>query len=136
MEGKEDQRALLCRPRFTEKGEEQERAKEKSGSKPDPKKTKEEHPLHLQEKDIIRGTATIPLMVEFREFPWTQDTMLTVGRRDQMLMGYLAENLLIEGAVLKRWQDNQESALESIFFSQGMIRFTQTPKKSAPTANF
>ena len=136
MKGKEDQSILLCRARFTEKEEKRELEKGKSGSKPDPKNKKEEHLWRLRENEIIPGTATIALMMKFREFPRTQDTMLTVGRRDQILIGYLAENLLIEGAVLKRWQDNQESALESIFFSQGMIRFTQTPKKSAPTANF
>ena len=77
---------MLCRQRFTEKGEERELEEGKSGSKPDPKNKKEEHLWQLQENEIIPGTATIALMVEFREFPWTQDTMLTVGGRDKILM--------------------------------------------------
>ena len=108
MKGKEDQSTLLCRPRFTEKGEERKLEKGKSGSKPDPKNKKEEHLWQLQENEIIPGTATIALMVEFREFPWTQDTMRTLGRRDKILIGYFAEHLLIEGAVLKRWLNDQE----------------------------
>ena len=107
MTEKEDQSASLCRPRFTEKGEEQELEGEKSGSKPDPI-TKEDHLWKLQKNDIIPGTATVALMAEFREFPWAQDTMLTVGRRDQILMGYLEKVLSIEGAVLRQWRDDQE----------------------------
>ena len=105
----EYQGTLVCRPRFTEQSEEQELEKGKSGNEPDPsKKKKEEHLRQLQDNVIIPGTATIALMVEFREFPWTQDAMLTVGRRDNLLMGYLAKNLLIDGPVLKQWQDDQE----------------------------
>ena len=104
----EYQGTLVCRPRFTEQSEEQELEKGKSGNEPDPSKKKEGHLRQLQDNVIIPGIATIDLMVEFREFPWTQDAMLTVGRRDQLLMGYLAKNSLIEGALLKQWQDDQE----------------------------
>ena len=84
----EYQGTLVCRPRFTEQSEEQELEKGKSGNEPDPsKKKKEEHLRQLQDNVIIPGTATIALMVEFREFPWTHDAMLTVGRSDQLLTG-------------------------------------------------
>ena len=47
-------------------------------------------------------------MEEFREFPWVQDVMLTVGRRDQILVGYLEDVLKMDGAMIKRWRDDQE----------------------------
>ena len=69
MTEKEDQITSLCRPRFTEQGEEQELVREKSGSKPDPIEKKSEQLWQLQKNDIIPGTATVALMAEFREFP-------------------------------------------------------------------
>ena len=104
-----DQKALLCRLCFTEEGGEQDLVRERSESKPDRTMgTKADHLLRLQKNDIIPGAATIGLMEEFREFPWVQDAMLTVGRRDLILMEYLEDVVMMQRAVLKQWQDEQE----------------------------
>ena len=65
-------------------------------------RTKAEILERLRENEAVPGKATIGMMEKFRRFPWTQDTMLTVGRMDLILMEYLEKHLAIAGAVLKK----------------------------------
>ena len=70
MSKKKDQKASLCRPRFTEEGGEHKLIREGSGSKSNCEgSTKGEQLERLQKMEIIPGTATIGMMEEFREFP-------------------------------------------------------------------
>ena len=60
----------LCRPRFTEKDEQQTEVKEKSRSKSkEVLSTKVELLDKLRTSKVITGNATIGMMEKFRKFP-------------------------------------------------------------------
>ena len=75
------------RPRFTEealKGNE-ERKQENTDGRTDLM----DELVRLKAKSVIPGRATVSMMEQFRRFPWTQDTMLAVGRSDRALRAFL-----------------------------------------------
>ena len=77
----------LTRPRFTEEG--------LTGPETQLQESNDGHAegvnelVRLKKKPVIPGRATIGMMEQFRRFPWTQDTMLAVGKSDRALMALL-----------------------------------------------
>ena len=56
----------------------------------------------LKSLPIVSGHTTIGMIEEYRNFPWTQDTMIAVGRSDEILKAFLAEHLEIERQELRQ----------------------------------
>ena len=91
----------LCRPRFTEKSEQQAVVKAKSRTNPKETLTTNAELLEkLQKSKVMTGGTTIDMMERFRAFPWAQNTMLTASGMDGVLMEHLEENMGMDGAVL------------------------------------
>ena len=82
-----------ARLRFTEEVQENEEmsATESMGTIP---KLHEEL-NRLEELPHVAGYATIGMIEQYRNFPWTQDTMLSVGRGDEILKGFLHKHIKI-----------------------------------------
>ena len=55
----------------------------------------------LKTEPIIPGRATIGMMERFRNFPWTQDTMIAVGQLDEALMAFLRLYVEVNAQELK-----------------------------------
>ena len=55
----------------------------------------------LKALPIITGRTTIGMMEQYRNFPWTQDSMLAVGSSDEILKAFLEEYAKIECRVLE-----------------------------------
>ena len=93
----------LCRPRFTEKSEQQSVAKAKSRTNPkEALATKTGLLEKLRKSKVLTGCMTIDMMERFRAFSWTQNTMLTASGMDVLLMEYLEENMGMDAPVLKQ----------------------------------
>ena len=55
----------------------------------------------LKKLPAIPGKATIGMMGEFKKFPWTQDTIITAGRREDALKLYLELYVLVKEETLE-----------------------------------
>ena len=93
-------------PRFTE--EVQQKQKEKQY-----KQFEVSVELHsgldrLQIQEVVPGRATICMMNQFKMFPWAQDTMLMVGRLDEVVIKFLEIFLEIKETTIKLWIENRE----------------------------
>ena len=98
---KQRKKTPLCRPRFTEKSEQQAVVKSKSRTNPkETLTTKAELVEKLRKSKVMTGGITINMRERFKAFPWAQDTMLTASGMDVILMDYLEENMGMDGAVL------------------------------------
>ena len=62
----------------------------------------------LKNQTAVPGRATIGMMQEFKEFPWTQDVIITMGRREEVLMSFLEVYLELDGDTLKYWKSEFE----------------------------
>ena len=57
----------------------------------------------LRGQPAREGNTDVKMMEEFRLFPWTQGTMITVGTLNNVLMAFLQEELKIEERVIQGW---------------------------------
>ena len=57
----------------------------------------------LREQLAILGQTSVKMMEEFREFPWTQGTMMAVGTLESVLSNYLEKELAIGEEILRGW---------------------------------
>lgn len=62
----------------------------------------------LRDQPAILGRPSVKMMEEFREFSWTQGTMITVGALENVLSDYLEKELAIGGDVIKGWKTGQQ----------------------------
>ena len=83
MSEKQRKKTPLCRPRFTEKSEQQSVVKAKSRINPKETLTMKAELLEkLRKSKVMTGGTTIDMMKRFRAFPWAQNTMLTASGMD------------------------------------------------------
>ena len=57
----------------------------------------------LRGQPAREGNTDVKMMEEFRLFPWTQGTMITVGTLNNVLMEFLQEELKIDERVIQGW---------------------------------
>ena len=50
----------------------------------------------------VSGHTTIGMIEQYRNFPWTQDTMIASGRSDEILKAFLEEHLEIKKQKLRK----------------------------------
>ena len=55
----------------------------------------------LKALPTISGRTTIGMMEQYRNFPWTQESMLAVGSSDEILKAFLEEYVKIECRTLE-----------------------------------
>ena len=97
----------LARPIFTEeRPSEESTGREEEQKGPQIKVRKELE--RLKNQTAVPGRATIGMMQEFKEFPWTQDVIITMGRREEVLMSFLEVYLDLDGDTLKYWKSEFE----------------------------
>ena len=81
------------RLRFTEEVQESENMSAAEIMRP----TQELHQElnRLEDLPNVSGRATIGMIEQYRNFPWTQDTMISVGRGDEILRSFLHKHINI-----------------------------------------
>ena len=52
---------------------------------------------------IAQGTRLLDLLVEYKSFPWTQDTVLAALKFEEVLQLFLQRYMGISGEVLRQW---------------------------------
>ena len=55
----------------------------------------------LEDLPNVSGRATIGMVEQYRNFPWTQDTMISVGRGDEILKVFLQKHINIGTQTLR-----------------------------------
>ena len=55
----------------------------------------------LRALPTVSGRTTIGMMEQYRNFPWTQDSMLLIGSSDEILKAFLEEYVKIECRTLE-----------------------------------
>ena len=96
----EEKTPPLTRPKFTEEVQQMESRSDTEIFIPT---TERNHELaRLKSLPIVSAHTTIGMIVEYHNFPWTQDTMIAVGRSDEILKAFLEEHLEIEMQELRK----------------------------------
>ena len=90
-----------CRPRFTEESTENN-SLEREVTQDDEELTAELQ--RLQESSIQPGRVSMSMLEEFRNFPYAQNVVMTVGRLDEVLMEFLEVYVNIKASTTKQWQ--------------------------------
>ena len=89
-----------CRPRFTEESVENN-SREREMNPDEEEFTAELQ--RLQNLPIQPGRVSMPMLEEFRHFPYAQNVVMSVGRLDEVLMEFLEVYANIKASTLKQW---------------------------------